>query len=543
MVEAARAAGIDYLVLGDYHEVPDGIVLNFRIEDLENRIEIGGRRLGASDASQLMSQVSQISVRIRKALKIPLQENVERFSADFATQNMDAYEAYVAGLGFFVEFDFQQAERALHAAVELAPGYHMARFRYAEVLEAQGHAEAARRELDKIPVDAVLTERERLYVEGAKSLFFFERDVESAISIYRELVAKYPYDMEAGQLLADAYWADYNDAAAVAEFRRLARIHDYDPSAWMALGERLLDVGELDEAAGAIDRYLKAEPTDPYAHVLLGNLHLLNGDTDSSIAAYQRAQEIKPGFVTASIGLGRSYFLAGDTESAKRHWSQVLDSTETATQHRIDAAFDLVGVLRSERQPREAIGVLESIDSEIREEGVYTAYMLSTLGLLHLDLGEADSAERFIDQAILESPGPATRYLFARGLVELHNESLAALEQTATAIRAQAQSTADGQETEEKAADYLQGLAALAANDLGAARAAFESASGRSGYQYALYAVTHATCLAELGETQAALALLDTSLGHRDPNDLRLDLELDRNRAHELRKQLLQEPN
>ena len=176
MVEAARAAGIDYLVLGDYHEVPDGIVLNFRIEDLENRIEIGGRRLGASDASQLMSQVSQISVRIRKALKIPLQENVERFSADFATQNMDAYEAYVAGLGFFVEFDFQQAERALHAAVELAPGYHMARFRYAEVLEAQGHAEAARRELDKIPVDAVLTERERLYVEGAKSLFFFENE-------------------------------------------------------------------------------------------------------------------------------------------------------------------------------------------------------------------------------------------------------------------------------------------------------------------------------------------------------------------------------
>ena len=97
-----------------------------RVEDLENGIEIQGLRLEESDPAALFAAASQISVRLRRALQIPLQETVERFNADFVANNMDAYEAYVAGLGFLVDFDYEAAEVSFEAALSLSPEYHMA---------------------------------------------------------------------------------------------------------------------------------------------------------------------------------------------------------------------------------------------------------------------------------------------------------------------------------------------------------------------------------------------------------------------------------
>jgi len=533
LVKLAGDAGIDYLVAGEYLQTPDGIVLTLGIEDLENGIEIQGVRIVKTDAAEILSGSSEMNVRVRQALKIPLQQTVKRLAADFATSNMDAYEAFVAGLRYHIEFEYQQAEQAFRAALDIAPDYHMARFRLAEVLESSGRSELARRELDVIPDNAELTDRERLYVEGAKHYFIFERDIDRAIETYRELVDQYPYDMEAGQLLADSYWLAFEEDAAVAEFRRLAEVHAYDPSAWMALGERLLDVGEFDEAEQALDRYIDAQPQDPYAHALLGNLSLLRGDITAAIAAYRRSQQLRPGFVIATLGLARSLYLEGDLENAEAHWRNLTDDSDMAGQYRIDAAFDLTGVLRGQGRFEEAIDTLESVDGPIREEGLYTATMLSTLGMLHLELGNHEQAEALINEAIAESPGVATRHLFARGVMELRGGNLDAVTATADEIRSLALPPDDPDRTEDKAASYLLGLAALARSDLPAAGSAFAEALGQDGYEYALYALGHATYLAEAGDLQAAAELAETAVSTRDPGDLRLDLEIDR--AHALR--------
>ena len=145
-----------------------------------------------ADAARLISSSSAIYKSVRQALQIPLEENVKRFAADFATRNMDAYEAYIAGLSFFIDFEYQEAEQAFRAALSLAPDYHMARFRLAEVLESSGRSEQARRELDHIPSDAPLTERERLFVEAAKSFFIYERDMDRAIEILPRTCAEIP---------------------------------------------------------------------------------------------------------------------------------------------------------------------------------------------------------------------------------------------------------------------------------------------------------------------------------------------------------------
>jgi tetratricopeptide (TPR) repeat protein len=542
MVELARKAGIDYLVAGQYLATPDGVVLTLGTEDLENEIEIQGLRLERADAATLVSASTAMTKSVRQALQIPLEENVQRFAADFATQNMDAYEAYVAGLGYFIDFEYQQAEQALRAALELAPDYHMARFRLGEVLESSGHSERARRELDAIPDDAQLTDRERFYVDAAKHYFIYERDLDRAIEIYRKLTDRYPYDMEAGQLLADSYWLAYDETAAIAEFRRLAEIHAYDPAAWMALGERLLDVGKLDDAEAALLRYADAEKEDPYAHALLGQLSLLRGETTAAIAAYQQSLSLRPGFVIATLGLARSLYLEGKPAEAEAHWRTVVDNGDAAAQHRIAAAFDLVGVLHGQARLEEGIQTLESVDATVREEGIFTAAMLSTLGSLHLELGNAERAAALIDEAIAESPGVATRYLFARGRMELRDGRFDAVTATAAEIRSLALPPEDPDRTEDKAADYLLGLASLERGDLDAAGSYFDAAIEKDGYEYALYALGRATYLAEAGELSAAAKLAEEAASARHPGDLRLDLEVDRARASRLLGELQAQP-
>lgn len=530
----ARRSGIDYLITGNYLQSPRGIVLNASLEDLENETVIYGGRLDEDTPGDIIAATARIATGVKQALKVPLQENVSRFAADFAVANMDAYELYISGLGYLVDFDYDIAERSFIAALDIAPEFHMARFRLAEVMQATGRSEAARRALDAIPADAKLTERERLFIEGAKVKFVAERDPERSIEIYRELVEKYPYDLEAGQHLADAYWVNYDDASAIAEFRRLTELHGYDPSSWMALGERLLDVGELEEADDALTRYFEMAPDDHYAAALLGNLAQLRGDVGASIEFYRRSLDLKQGFAVAQLGLARSEFLQGDVDRAETLWRELIGDEHQAAGFRIDAAFDLAGVLRGRERFEDAVAVLRDVETPVVDEGLREAALLAMIGLLNLDMGETDRARVLIHESIAKSPGVPTRYLFARGQLELDAGDFGQLENTISEIRALALPADDPDRTEDKAADYLRGLAALANGALETAGSALTAAVDADGYEYAIYRLGLARYQRANGDLALAEATAATAMNVRDPNDLRLDLEFDRARAAKL---------
>ena len=537
----ARESGIDYLVEGNYQPSPDGLVLSARVIDLANQTQIQGVRIEEADPAAIIAATSEISVEVKRALEIPLKENVERFAADFAVANMDAYEAYIAGLAYLADFDYQLAEDSFNAALELAPGFHMARYRLGMVMQATGHAEAAMLELDRIPGDADLTDRERLFIEGAKASFTAAQDPEKSIEIYSRLVELYPYDMEAGQHLGSAYWLDYREEEAIAEFRRLAELHSYDPSAWMALGERLLELGDHEEAEAALQKYVDMAPRDHYGLSLLGNLAQLRGDYARSVDYYHRSLELKPRFAVATLGLARSRYKQGAKDVAEQLWSELVADAEQAATYRIDAAFDLAGVLRGQRRFAELSELLFGVDALVREEGFRTAMMLSTLGITALDQDDFTRARTLISQAIAEFPssGFATRYLFAQGLLELRLAEHGQLQNTISAIEAIALPPDDPDRTEDKAAAYLRGMSALAQDDLETAASALTAAVSMDGYEYNIYALGLAQLHIARGDLDAALAASEQAMTKNDPGDLRLDLELDRARARRLNADIL----
>ncbi len=532
--DVARSIGVDYLLDGEYVETPSGIVLTIHIEDIEEGIEIHSVRTSEASVADLIASVPDLNVRIKQALRIPHQEQVGLYEADFAIENIEAYEAYIAGLAYFIDFEFEAAERAYEAALTIAPNYHIARFRLAQVYEATGRAELAIATLDKIPADARLSERLQLYVDGARAYFVAERDAERAIEIYRKLVELYPYETEAGTLLAEAYWLNFQDDDAIDEFRRLSEIHAYDPTSWMALGERLLEVGRLDEAKEALTKYASMKDDDAYAYALLGNLALLQGDVESSVEQNLHALQLKPDFVVATIGLARSRYLQGEVGAAVELWNSVLESDDIAPSYQIDATFELAGVLRGTQQFELSIEALTTMMPEIREEGLRLAMALSELGTAHMELGNIERARSLIDESISVAPVPAIRYLFARALLNLRLDALDDVERDIETILSFVEQGNDPYDNAGKTAAYLAGLAALSVGDLESALRHFESVIDKPGYEYAIYKAGLARLYAAKGDMEQAVILAKQAANERSSGDLRLDLELDRARARQL---------
>ena len=407
----AREIGVDYLVGGEYIETPDSIVLTMHIEDLANRTEIHSSRMNLPDAAAVIASVPEYSARIKQALQIPHTESVGTFEADFATENIAAYEAYISGLSYWGKSRLQNAESAFKAALDIAPDYHVARLRLAQLYEELGRSAMAWSTLEKISLGPDVSERLKLYVAGARAYFFARRDPEKAVEAYKRLVEIYPYEFEARLYLVDSYWISFQDAEAIVEARRLTELHAYDPNSWATLGNRLLDFGDLDAAKIALEKYASMQPKVPNAHTMLGNLAQLQGDLSASAEFHQRALELSPGFVSSVIGLAGTRYLQGDVNSATELWQSVVSDPEVSTTNRIDAAFDLTGALRGQGRFDESLKLLADMMPAFEEEGRRSAMAISQEASTLFELGDYERANVRFVESIETAQLPVTRYL------------------------------------------------------------------------------------------------------------------------------------
>jgi tetratricopeptide (TPR) repeat protein len=479
----------------------------------------------------------------KRGLGIPHTETVASFSADFAVNNMAAYEVYLAGLGYFLHFDYRSAERAFRSALELAPDFHMARYRLAHVEVASGDTEAGLATLGGIPDDAPLTRRERFYVDGARALF--NRDAARTKAIYSEMLAEFPYDVEARLLLALAHDLAIEDDAAIAELKRLLEQEPQNDYVWSYLGETYLRLGDYENARRALDQYLTLKPRDPYGFTVLGQLYQLTGNLPGAAAHFTHALELEPGFVLGRLSLARTQVLRDAWEDAEQLLRTLAADSETPAAYRIDAAFDLSALLRAQGRFADSLQPLQELGPLIQKEAIREAMGLAERGVAMAELGRFAEADRLIARAIERSPGAPTRYLFARGSVMLMRGDVAGVRAVAAEIRNQKlpqDSPHDAmvvREANTRAAAYLEGMAELVSGNTSAAARALTRVSELPGYQYSIYRLGLGRALLADGKLAQALEMARAAGTERDAGDIRLDLELDRSRALLLEAEVL----
>ncbi|MDX1389230.1 MAG: tetratricopeptide repeat protein, partial [Acidobacteriota bacterium] len=417
------------------------------------------------------------------------------------------------------------------AALALEPGFYMARYRLAHVLAAMGRTDDALAALDGIPDSAPTTKRERFYIDGARALI--ARDYESAKREYLALLEEFPYEVEARQFLAEVYDLEWNDEAALGQILILAGQEPENPTVWIDLGETYLRLGQLDEADQAMQRYLALLPLDPHGYTVLGELLRVEGSYAAASEHLVHALEINPGFHPARLALAQIFVLDGNEGEAERLLREVVDDATAIPAEKIDAGLALSSVLRAQGRFGESASLLERLEPDLRVEEIREAKALAIRGLDRLELGEPGRAEELIDLSIERTPTVPTRYLFAKGLLQLAREDLGGVRETAARIRTHAPPPEEQDFTEAKAAAYLDGMASLLSGDAEKAIRTLREVIQPDGYvyPYAVYELGLARALSAAGRQSEAARLAATAATERDAVDPRLDLELDRVRA------------
>ena len=435
VLASAGRAGIDYVVSGEFLPGPEGLLLTARLTDVDRDIEHGATPVREDLTQQtLLGEASRLVLMAKRGLKVPHTETVGSFSADFAVNNMAAYEAYVGGIGYLLKFDYASADRAFRKALELAPEFHMARYRLAQVQVVSGDTEAALATLDRIPQDAPLNRRERFYVDGAMPC---SRATPCVPTIYNAVLEEFPFDAEARMLLVLAHDLAFEDDAAVAELKRLVDQEPQNDYVWSYLGETYLRLGEYDLARH------RSIVTCSSSLAIRSDLRFSGSSTSSPAIRLPRprhfthALELEPGFVPARLALAQTQVLQGEWLDAERLLRALVADRDVPVINRIDAAFDLSSLLRAEGRFTASLEPLRELEPQIRKEPIREAMALAERGIAQAELGRFDEAGELIDLAVERSPGASTRYLFARGSILSMRGNVPGVRAAAEAIRSQ----------------------------------------------------------------------------------------------------------
>ena len=532
MSEKAKAAGLDYFVSGELLGDNENLLATVRVTNLRAGIDVMSQTYPDLSQSELVNSSTRIAVNIKQAMKIPRETELQSLSADFVTNNLSAYEAYIDGLQHYNRFEYEEAEKDMNTALTLAPEFHIARYRLADILNTTSRRSRAQEVFSQIPSGAGANRREQLYIDAFRRVLAGAFD--EAITIYNQILEDYPYEIEAQQLLARAYFDAYREQEAIAVLKQLRLQEPENPHVLGALGYQLTSTGALDEAEAVLREYVVLYPAVPNARELLGSLMLRRANINEAVSNFSIALDLDPNFIAARIGLANAQALEWNLSAAERGFAEIRNDDSLPPRHRIDAAFNLAYVRHAAGRPDALEDALRPVLELIQNEGVRTGLYWYVLAEAAVNAGDTLQAQEFVANGLRDNPqgGVPTRYVHLRGIIKaLNGDDI----KSDLAELAEYRLPDDNPDrTEDKAIHHLQGLAALQGGDAEGAVIQLKQAVEKFGYEYGIYEVDLARALFQSGERRDALSMIGHAQENNDSllsGELRLDLLWRRRRA------------
>jgi len=529
----ASDSGITHIVTGEILRTPSGLTVTSRLTDLRRNVELGANRREGLEPDAVLTVATAVASVIKQGLGLPGTEKVDVFAADFATRNIAAYEAFVAGMENFLRFNYSDARRGFEIAVQKAPDFAMARYRLAHTLASLGDTDAALEQVKVAQKNAArLSSRERGYIAAGAS--YFARDYPAAEKQYRELLDEHPYETEARLLLLYVLIDQERTEEALVEAETLAAQDPGDEVAWSSMADLNLKLGRYEAADEPLAKFLALSPDNPNAHFLVGDANFFRKRFDEAVPAYQNALAIDPAFSDATLRLAQIDVLRGHSQDAIARLVTAAESPSLPADPRISAALDAAVLLRAERRCAQAEALLSGLAADIAAEQIRESYALSIRAGCRLDSGDARGARELASIAIKKAVGEPTRYLYTRGRAELLAADIGAVTRTIDELRSLSSDPAQPLPAALKAASYLEGLVRLKQGDAPAALLSMRAAVDTPGFEYEIYRSGLAQALAANGEQREARQIAREAVAMPEPADFRLNLEPSRRQAAEV---------
>ncbi len=316
--EIARRARAEAVVMGSFARLGGQTRIDASLHDARTGQLIASESLTADQPEQILSQVDLLSLKLAAHLGAGFsqQENKPAL-AEVMTNNLEAYRYYSLALERMRSYHTTEAIALLEKAIALDPQFAMAYARIGYVRLSD--TEKARPYLERaFRLSHRLTAKDKLYVLA----WYAKPGAPEMIRAYREIVAKYPQEIEAWWRLGLELQYQGKSEEAVEALKNGLVMDPEAQELYNQLGNYYAGLGRHAEAIAAHQRYVELAPNEANAYDSLAMTYNEAGRYEDAIAALNRALALKPEFHFAHLHLGDSYLGQGRYKLAERQYRQ-----------------------------------------------------------------------------------------------------------------------------------------------------------------------------------------------------------------------------
>ena len=230
----------------------------------------------------------------------------------------------------------------------------------------------------------------------------------SALPLFQRAVELDPKHPQAWNDLGLAYLQLGQLDEAVSSFRKQIGINPSSEHSYDYLGVALQQQEKYDDAADAYRKQIALNPLDPVAHGALGGLLLIQRRYADAVPELDKATILSPENAGLQIKLGEAYLDSGDEKKALDAFDKGVAMAPTPAVWNDVALLLADHKVALDRAQQYAVSAVSATESKLRNldlahpaddhlNDVATLGILwDTLGWIHFQKGDLDTAERFI---------------------------------------------------------------------------------------------------------------------------------------------------
>jgi tetratricopeptide (TPR) repeat protein/TolB-like protein len=250
--ELASLLNVDTLVTGRMQRAGSGVRIDLQLISMDGG-SASTRHVVAetSSATGVFKVVDDLSHRLRKELDAA--RPIEADATTVHTSSAEAMTAYLEGRGRLFRGDYVGAAPAFERAIAADPAFVEALERLSETYQQLGYQEKALTVAGQASERLGAQDSSRLGRRVRARRAMLQGEPAQAETLFAELVAQYPNDVEQLLDLASAQSAQGHLADAIATLTRVTTLDQKDPRAWLLLGRHTILTGD---SRKAVDDYL-----------------------------------------------------------------------------------------------------------------------------------------------------------------------------------------------------------------------------------------------------------------------------------------------
>ncbi len=304
-LELAQRSQAQIVILGSFARLGEQIRLDVQLHDARDGHLLTAERLVVNQPEQILTQLDLLSLKLASHLGSRSEEQTDR-NATVMTNNLEAYRYYSLGVEKSRALQTQEAIALLEKAVQLDPEFAMAyaRIGYTYVLTS-ARIDEGKPYLEKaFKLTHRLSEYDRLNISAWYALA--NQDYEAAIKSFRDIIERYPLEVEAYQRLGRLLHGEDRFDEAVEILKQGLVIDPGAKELYNSLGSTYSDMGHHDDAIPTYQHYVQLAAQEPNSHDSLGLGYEGAGRYNEAIEEYERALSIKPDFQVSTIHLANA---------------------------------------------------------------------------------------------------------------------------------------------------------------------------------------------------------------------------------------------